>query len=140
MKMTCDGCGYTSDFAEFQYIGAPGSGWGTRCNELRECPRCGTQTVFSRPDALELEDMEMKDLSKELMAIPKDADKTLMKKAKEIILRLRRVNQRWNIPELDEFLNQKQKELRIGYWKKAILVLPEVSWNVFPKQYLTFLI
>ena len=49
------------------------------------------------------------------MAIPKDADKTLMKKAKEIILRLRRVNQRWNIPELDEFLNQKQKELRIGY-------------------------
>ena len=57
----------------------------------------------------------MKELSKELMAIPKDADKNLMKKAKEIILSLRRVNQRWNIPELDEFLNQRQKELSIGY-------------------------
>ncbi|MDY6856837.1 MAG: hypothetical protein SWO11_19445 [Thermodesulfobacteriota bacterium] len=57
----------------------------------------------------------MKELSKELMAIPKDADKILMKKAKDIIIKLRRVNQRWNIPELNEFLNQKQKELRIGY-------------------------
>jgi hypothetical protein len=57
----------------------------------------------------------MKELSREPMAIPEDADKNLMKKAKEIILSLRRVNQRWNISELDEFLNQRQKELRIGY-------------------------
>ncbi|MDY6857540.1 MAG: hypothetical protein SWO11_23125 [Thermodesulfobacteriota bacterium] len=52
---------------------------------------------------------------KELMAIPKDADETLTKKAKDIILRLRRVNQRCNMLELDEFLNEKQKEIRIGY-------------------------
>ena len=79
------------------------------------CPRCGTQNIFSRPEALDQEEDEMKELSKELMAIPRDADKDLMKKAKEILIKLRRANQRWNIPELNEFLNQKQKELRIGY-------------------------
>jgi hypothetical protein len=79
------------------------------------CPRCGTQNIFSRPEALDQEEDEMKELSKELMAIPEGADKNLMKKAKDIIIKLRRVNQRWNIPELDEFLNQRQKELRIGY-------------------------
>jgi hypothetical protein len=57
----------------------------------------------------------MKELSVKLVSIQKDANETLLKEAKDIIIELRRVNQRWNIRELDEFLNQQQKELNIGY-------------------------
>ena len=64
---------------------------------------------------MEREEEEMKELSRRLMSIQKNADKTLLKEAKNIIIKLRRANQRWNIEALDEFLNQRQKELRIGY-------------------------
>ena len=57
----------------------------------------------------------MKELSLELASIQKDANETLLKEAKDIIIELRRTNQRWNIRELDEFLNQRQRELNIGY-------------------------
>ena len=57
----------------------------------------------------------MKELSVKLASIQKDADETLLKEAKDIIVELRRTNQRWNIPALDDFLNQRQRELKIGY-------------------------
>ncbi|OIP91679.1 MAG: hypothetical protein AUK24_02605 [Syntrophaceae bacterium CG2_30_49_12] len=57
----------------------------------------------------------MRELSRKLTFIQKDADETLLREAKDIIIELRRVNQRWNIRELDEFLNQRQRELKIGY-------------------------
>ncbi|MDO8785085.1 MAG: hypothetical protein Q7J12_02600 [Syntrophales bacterium] len=56
----------------------------------------------------------MKELSVRLASIQKDADETLLKEARDIILELRRANQRWNIRELDDFLNQRQGELKIG--------------------------
>ena len=60
----------------------------------------------------------MKELSRKLVFIQKDANETLLKEAKDIIIELRRVNQRWNIRELDEFLNQRQRELNIGYGRR----------------------
>ena len=57
----------------------------------------------------------MRELSRKLTFIQKDADETLLREAKDIIIELRRVNQRWNIRELDECLNQRQRELKIGY-------------------------
>ena len=56
----------------------------------------------------------MKELSVKLASIQNDADETLLKEAKNILVELRRANQRWNIPELDDFLNQRQRELKIG--------------------------
>ena len=91
------------------------------CVDLRECPRCGTAGTFSRAAALEEEEEEMKELSLKLAAIGKDADESLREEARNIMLKLRKANQRWNIPELDEFLNQRQKELSIGYRRKPIL-------------------
>ncbi|MDI6776342.1 MAG: hypothetical protein QMD03_03735 [Syntrophales bacterium] len=60
----------------------------------------------------------MKELSMKLASIGKDADEALLRDAKDIIVELRRANQRWNILKLDEFLNQRQKELNIGYGRR----------------------
>ena len=75
------------------------------------CPGCGTETLFSRAEALENEDEQMKELSRRLAAINKDNDSVRLKEAKVIIIKLRRMNQRWNIDSLDAFLKQRQKEL-----------------------------
>ena len=64
---------------------------------------------------MEQEEEEMKELSRKLTSIQKDADEAVLTEARNIIVELRRANQRWNIVELDEFLNQRQKELNIGY-------------------------
>ena len=53
----------------------------------------------------------MKELSKRLAAIPRDAEEVRIKEAKVIISRLRAMNMRWNIEPLDQFLTQRQKEL-----------------------------
>ena len=75
------------------------------------CPRCGTECLFSRAEALENEDEQMKELSKRLAVISKDGDENRLKEAKVIISRLRSMNMRWNIAPLDQFLTQRQKEL-----------------------------
>lgn len=90
------------------------------CTDVRECPRCGTAGAFSRAEALDQEEEEMRELSGKLASIGKDAGDALLEEAREIILRLRRANQRWNILELDEFLNQKQKELSVGYRRRPV--------------------
>jgi hypothetical protein len=53
----------------------------------------------------------MKELSKRLAAIPKTKDPALLEEAKGIISRLHSMNLRWNIPELKQFLLQRQKDL-----------------------------
>ena len=75
------------------------------------CPRCGTECLFSRAEALENEEEQMKELSKRLAAIPRGSEEIRLKEAKAIISRLRAMNMRWNIESLNQFLTQRQKEL-----------------------------
>jgi hypothetical protein len=75
------------------------------------CPRCGTETLFSRAEALENEDEQMKELSRRLAAISKDQGEIRLKEARVIITKLRQMNLRWNIPQLGEFLTQRQRDL-----------------------------
>lgn len=53
----------------------------------------------------------MKELSKRLAAIPRTEDPALLEEARGIISKLHSMNLRWNIPELKQFLLQRQKEL-----------------------------
>jgi len=53
----------------------------------------------------------MKELSKRLAAINKNEGPLRLKEAKVIITKLRRMNMRWNIPQLSEFLTQRQRDL-----------------------------
>jgi len=53
----------------------------------------------------------MKELSKRLAAIEKTSDPTALEEAKELLKKLHSMNRRWNIPELKQFLLQRQKEL-----------------------------
>jgi hypothetical protein len=75
------------------------------------CPGCGTETLFSRAEALENEDEQMKELSKRLAVIKKDDGPVRLKEAKVIITKLRQMNLRWNISQLDDFLKQRQRDL-----------------------------
>jgi hypothetical protein len=75
------------------------------------CPRCGAECLFSRAEALENEEEQMKELSKRLAAITKGSEEIRLKEAKAIISRLRAMNMRWNIEALNQFLTQRQKEL-----------------------------
>jgi hypothetical protein len=67
--------------------------------------------VFSRTESLEQESEQIKELSKRLASIPRTRDPAVMKEAREILSKLHGMNMRWNIPELKEFLLQRQKEL-----------------------------
>ena len=53
----------------------------------------------------------MRELSKRLGAIKKDQGEAGLEEAREIIFKLRSMNQRWNIGSLDAFLKERQKEL-----------------------------
>jgi len=53
----------------------------------------------------------MKELSKRLAAISKDAEPERLQEARVIIAKLRSMNMRWNIDGLTKFLRAKQKEL-----------------------------
>ncbi len=53
----------------------------------------------------------MKELSKRLAAIPRTKDPAVLEEAKGIISRLHSMNLRWNIPELKQFLLERQKEV-----------------------------
>ena len=67
--------------------------------------------MFSRAEALENEDEQMKELSKRLAAIPKGAQPERIQEARIIISKLRSMNMRWNIDGLNKFLKAKQREL-----------------------------
>jgi len=67
--------------------------------------------LFSRAEALENEDEQMKELSKRLAAISKNDDPVRLQEAKVIIIKLRNMNMRWNIPQLSDFLKARQREL-----------------------------
>ena len=53
----------------------------------------------------------MRRLSKKLAAIPKTRDERLLSEAKELIIRLKTINRRWNIDGLDRFIKDRQKDL-----------------------------
>ena len=53
----------------------------------------------------------MKELSKRLAAISKKDGPIRLQEAKVIIIKLRKMNMRWNIPQLSNFLTQRQREL-----------------------------
>ncbi len=67
--------------------------------------------MFSRTESLEEEPDRMKELSQRLAEIPKTKDPALMEEARGIISRLHSMNRRWNIPELKQFLLQRQRDL-----------------------------
>ena len=67
--------------------------------------------MFSRAEALENEDEQMRELSKRLAIISKGDGDVRLKEAKVIISKLRAMNLRWNIESLDRFLLERQKEL-----------------------------
>ncbi|MFO7965606.1 MAG: hypothetical protein R6U50_16900 [Desulfobacterales bacterium] len=60
---------------------------------------------------MENEDEQMKELSKRLAVIQKEDDPVRLREAKAIITKLQQMNIRWNIPQLDDFLKQRQKDL-----------------------------
>ncbi|MFZ5632959.1 MAG: hypothetical protein ACOY40_08940 [Bacillota bacterium] len=116
MELTCYKCGYTAEYFEFTYLcknGCPACGE----SDLRQCPKCGNECVFSRTEALEKEINQIKELAAELAAISPD-DKGAPEKAKKIIIQLNNINRRWNDPELKKFLLQKQKELKLGVYAR----------------------
>lgn len=110
MDMTCHKCGFKADFLEFPYLcknGCPACGE----SDLRRCPQCGAECVFSRAESLEDEEALIDKLAKRLAAIPKSQDKRLKEEAFAIITQLRDMNLRWNIPHLQDFLKRRQREL-----------------------------
>ena len=58
-----------------------------------------------------MEHSVMKDLSMKLTSVSKTDAPSALDEAKEILKKLRKINLRWNIQELDDFLNTRQKEL-----------------------------
>jgi len=53
----------------------------------------------------------MKELSRRLAAIENTTDTAVLEEARGLLTRLHSMNRRWNIPELKQFLLQRQKEL-----------------------------
>jgi len=105
--MRCLECVLEGDSVEFAYIGRPGSAG----VEHRRCPRCGSLCVLDKGDSLDDEREEMKVLVEWLSTIPGNAPRFLLDEARRVISRLSSQNLRWNVPELDKFLTQRQKEL-----------------------------
>ena len=115
MDLTCHKCGFTADYLEFAYLcknGCPACGE----SDLRRCPRCGAECVFSRAESLDQEEEEMKELLRRLAAIPTTADPALLAEAKRLISKLHEMNLRWNLPQLNRFLTQRQRELLFREW------------------------
>ena len=67
--------------------------------------------MFSRTESLEQEPEQMKELSRRLAAIEKTTDTAVLEEARGLLSKLHSMNRRWNIPELKQFLLQRQKEL-----------------------------
>ena len=67
--------------------------------------------MFSRSESLYDEEDQMKRLSRKLAEISKTKDEKILSEAKELIIRLKTINRRWNIDGLDRFIKDKQREL-----------------------------
>ena len=110
MDLTCHKCGFKADYLEFTYLCANGC---PACGEsdLRRCPQCGAECVFFRSEALEDEEPELRELSEKLAGIKKTNNQKELDEARRIISKLREMNLRWNLPQLHQFLTQRQREL-----------------------------
>lgn len=113
MELVCQQCGYTDEAVEFGYICKIGI-LPTGVDELRRCPRCGANVFLVMAEKLEEEEEQMRELSRQLAAIPGNSPEFMLKEAREIIRKLNAINLRWNIAALDDFINQRQKELGLG--------------------------
>ena len=113
MELTCHECGYTDEALEFGYICKIGI-LPTGVDEMRRCPRCGAKVFLVMAEKLEEEEEQMRELSRRLAAIPRNSPEFMLKEAREIIRKLNGINMRWNIPELDDFISQRQRELGLG--------------------------
>jgi hypothetical protein len=92
MDLTCHKCGFKADYLEFTYL-------------------CANECVFFRSEALEDEEIQMRELAYRLWNIGRTSDAEVLKEAKRIISKLSEMNLRWNIGELGKLLIEKQKEL-----------------------------
>lgn len=54
---------------------------------------------------------KMKGLAEKLAGIVKSPDPQVMAKAKDLLEQLYKINRRWNIPSLDQFLKERQRDL-----------------------------
>lgn len=70
--------------------------------------------LLHKPELMENEDELMKELSIRLVRITADSPDYLLDEAKSIIRQLGAYNMRRNIPALDEFITDRQKELGLG--------------------------
>jgi len=113
MELTCQDCGYTDEAVIFGYICKIGI-LPTGGDELRRCPRCGAKVFLVMADKLEEEAEQMKELSRQLAAIPGNPPEFMLREARDIIRKLNGINLRWNIPELEDFIGQRQRELGLG--------------------------
>ena len=53
----------------------------------------------------------MKELAEKLAGIVKSQDPQVMAEAKNLLEQLYKMNQRWNIPSLQKFLKERQRDL-----------------------------
>ena len=110
MDMICHVCGYAANYLKFAYLcknGCPACGE----SDLRRCPACGARCVFSRAESLEGEDLKMRELSERLAGMVRCQDPQVMAEAKNLLEQLYEINRRWNIPSLDQFLKERQRDL-----------------------------
>jgi hypothetical protein len=60
---------------------------------------------------LEDEELKMRELSERLAGIVKSPDPQVMAEAKNLLDQLYDMNRRWNIPSLQQFLKERQRDL-----------------------------
>ena len=110
MDLECRMCGYKADYMEFPYLcknGCPACGE----SDLRKCPSCGAECVFSRAESLEEESEQIGELCSRLAAFSRDDGPSSLEEGRQLISKLYNMNLRWNSPELGRFLAKRHKEL-----------------------------
>jgi hypothetical protein len=117
MELTCQECGYTGETVAFYYVCKIGI-LPMGADEMRQCPQCGARVPLVMADKLEEEEEQIRELCSLLEAIPVNSPEYLLKEASEIIRKLSAMNMRWNIPELEDFLARRQRELGLGMRRK----------------------
>ena len=81
---------------------------------MRTCPECNERVLMHKPELLESEDELMQELSIRLMRIAADSPDYLLDEAKSIIRQLGAYNLKRNIPELHDFMAERQRALGLG--------------------------